>query len=73
VVVCLAFGQTTKEIAYGLGIDASTVRVLLQRAAAKLEVEGRDSLLDHPAVKALRGGMDAAEVGRLRGAAGGSR
>jgi DNA-binding CsgD family transcriptional regulator len=73
VVVCLAFGQTTKEIAYGLGIDASTVRVLLQRAAAKLHVDGRVGLLDHPSVKALRGGMDYAEVDRLRGAAGASR
>jgi DNA-binding CsgD family transcriptional regulator len=73
VVVCLAFGQTTKEIAYGLGIDASTVRVLLQRAAAKLHVDGRAGLLDHPSVKALRGGMDYAEVDRLRGAVGASR
>jgi DNA-binding CsgD family transcriptional regulator len=69
VVVCLAFGQTTKEAAYSLGIDASTVRVLLQRAEKKLAVSGRTALLDHPAVKALRGGIDAAELERLRGSA----
>jgi DNA-binding CsgD family transcriptional regulator len=68
VVAGLALGQSTKEIAYGLGIDASTVRVLLQRAATKLAVTGRDGLLDHPAVQAMRGGIDAAELRRIRAA-----
>jgi DNA-binding CsgD family transcriptional regulator len=68
---CLAFGQTTKEIAYSLGIDASTVRVLLQRAAAKLRVAGRAGLLDHPDIKALRGGLDAAALQQIRSSEGG--
>lgn len=71
VVACLAFGQTTKEIAYALGIDASTVRVLLQRAAARLSVAGRSGLLNHPAVKAMRGGIDAEELRQIRSSEGG--
>ncbi len=73
VVACLAVGQTTKEIAYALGIDASTVRVLLQRAAARLAVAGRTGLLNHPAVKAMRGGIDAAELRQIRSSEGGGR
>jgi DNA-binding CsgD family transcriptional regulator len=73
VVACLTFGQSTKEIAYGLGIGASTVRVLLQRAAEKLAVSGRKGLLDHPAVKAMRGGLGATEIEELRAAEGSHR
>ncbi len=36
-----AQGETNKVIAYELGIAASTVRVLLHRAAGKLGVRGR--------------------------------
>jgi DNA-binding CsgD family transcriptional regulator len=62
VVASLAFGHTTKETAYALGIDPSTARVLQIRAAAKLGVAGRAGLLDHPAVKAMRGGIDADDL-----------
>jgi hypothetical protein len=48
----LACGQTTKEIAYSLGIEDSTARVLLARSAAKLGVAGRTGLLAHPAINA---------------------
>jgi DNA-binding CsgD family transcriptional regulator len=45
VVTYLATGQSTKEIAYALGISAVTVRVLLARAMAKIGVESRSDLL----------------------------
>jgi DNA-binding NarL/FixJ family response regulator len=40
----LGRGLTTKEIAFELGISASTAGVLLWRAAAKLNVRGRREL-----------------------------
>jgi len=45
VVACLALGLTNKETAYELGLSASTVRVLLARACAKLGVDDREALL----------------------------
>jgi DNA-binding CsgD family transcriptional regulator len=41
----LARGLSRKEVAYELGISASTVRVLLQRAARKLEENDHDALI----------------------------
>lgn len=38
-------GRTNKEIAYELGLAASTVRVLLHRAAVKMGVETREELI----------------------------
>jgi DNA-binding CsgD family transcriptional regulator len=46
--------QSTKAVAYTLGISDSTVRVLLARAIAKLGLEGRKGLLARSA-KALKG------------------
>ena len=40
-----ALGLTNKEIAYDVGVSASTVRVLLARAAKKLGVLSRDQLI----------------------------
>ena len=54
VVAYAAFGQSTKETAYALGIADTTVRVLLSRAASKLGVKTRKALLDHPEVQLLR-------------------
>ena len=45
VVVYLALGRTTKEIAYALGISDSTVRVLLARAATRLRARNREQLV----------------------------
>jgi DNA-binding CsgD family transcriptional regulator len=45
VVVYLALGRSTKEIAYALGISDSTVRVLLARAATRLRVRNRQQLV----------------------------
>jgi DNA-binding CsgD family transcriptional regulator len=45
VVVYLALGRSTKEIAYALGISDSTVRVLLARAATRLRVRTRRQLV----------------------------
>jgi len=53
VVAYLAIGQSTKEIAYALGISDATVRVLLARAAGKLGVKTRRGLLAHPEVRPL--------------------
>lgn len=60
VVVHAALGQTNKEIAYMLGISASTVRVLLARAARRLGARGRRDLLAHPMLRSLgqTGGSD---------------
>jgi DNA-binding CsgD family transcriptional regulator len=41
-----ALGQHNKLIAYNLGISASTVRVLLHRAATKLGAKGRDGAVE---------------------------
>lgn len=54
IVVLIARGLTTKEVAYELGISDATVRVLVGRAAAKLGTTGRAALLDHPEVRRLR-------------------
>ena len=53
VVAYLAMGQSTKEAAYALGISDVTVRVLIRRAATKLGVRSRDSLLAHHEVRQL--------------------
>ncbi len=45
VVAYAARGSTTKEIAYALGISATTVRVLLMRAARRYGVRSRKALL----------------------------
>ena len=45
VVAYAARGSTTKEIAYTLGISATTVRVLLMRAARRYGVRSRKALL----------------------------
>jgi DNA-binding CsgD family transcriptional regulator len=45
VVAALSLGQSTKEIAYDLGISASTARVLLSRALTKLGVGSRRELI----------------------------
>jgi DNA-binding CsgD family transcriptional regulator len=62
VVAYLAMGQSTKEAAYALGISDVTVRVLLRRAASKLGVRSRDSLLAHHEVRQLNAATE------LRGA-----
>jgi DNA-binding CsgD family transcriptional regulator len=54
VLAYVAGGQSTKETAYALGISASTVRVLLARAGAKLGAKTRRDLLLHPDVRKLR-------------------
>jgi DNA-binding NarL/FixJ family response regulator len=54
VVEGLARGQSTKEIAYALGIADVTVRVLIRRAVAKLGVTSRTTLLAHSEVSRLR-------------------
>jgi DNA-binding CsgD family transcriptional regulator len=45
VVAALSVGQSTKEVAYDLGISASTARVLLSRALAKLGIGSRRELI----------------------------
>ncbi|HEX2734157.1 MAG TPA: helix-turn-helix transcriptional regulator [Polyangiaceae bacterium] len=45
VVAAAASGRTTKLIAYELGLNASTVRVLLSRAARKLDLRSRAELV----------------------------
>ncbi len=54
VVAQASLGFTNKEIAYGLGISHSTVRVLMARAAAKLGVHSRAELLSHPSLEEMR-------------------
>jgi DNA-binding CsgD family transcriptional regulator len=54
IVVYAALGQTNKQIAYMLGISASTVRVLLARAARRLGMRTRRELLDHPMFRSMR-------------------
>jgi DNA-binding CsgD family transcriptional regulator len=51
VVARVAAGQSTKEVAYELGIADVTVRVLLSRAAARLGVGSRAALLAHDDVQ----------------------
>jgi DNA-binding CsgD family transcriptional regulator len=53
VVALLAIGASTKAAAYALGISDTTVRVLVGRAATKLGVRSRATLLAHPDVRAL--------------------
>jgi DNA-binding CsgD family transcriptional regulator len=48
----LAMGQTTKEIAYALGISDVTVRVHLRLTATKLGVRSRAEVLAHAEVRA---------------------
>jgi DNA-binding NarL/FixJ family response regulator len=57
IVASAATGQSTKEIAYELGISHGTVRVLLARACARLGVASRKALLDLHLIRALRGGV----------------
>jgi DNA-binding CsgD family transcriptional regulator len=54
VVLQAMLGLTNKEIAYVLGISASTVRVLMARAATKLGVRSRSEVLSHPSLRAVR-------------------
>jgi len=56
VVEGLARGQSTKEIAFALGIADVTVRVLIRRAVAKLGVASRSGLLAHSEVSRSREG-----------------
>ena len=53
VVVYLALGRSTKEIAYALGISDSTVRVLLARAATRLRARSRQQLVQLATQQAL--------------------
>jgi DNA-binding CsgD family transcriptional regulator len=55
VVVLLALGRTSKEIAYALGISDSTARVLLARAKIRLGVRTRDELVSTVTRQALPG------------------
>ena len=55
VVALLALGHTTKEIAYALGIAASTTRVLLARAGTRLGGRTRDELIRIVTREALPG------------------
>ena len=63
VVVYLALGQSTKETAYALGISDVTVRVLIRRAAAKLGVTSRESLIAHHEVRQLDPAAEARGAG----------
>ena len=45
VLACLSMGHTNKETAYELGLSASTVRVLVARARAKLRATTRADLI----------------------------
>jgi DNA-binding CsgD family transcriptional regulator len=57
VVLWAAAGQANKVIAYELGLSASTVRVLLSRAAAKIGARSRVDLLEKVArLRIVRGG-----------------
>jgi DNA-binding CsgD family transcriptional regulator len=55
VVVLLALGRSSKEIAYALGISDSTTRVLLSRARARLGAKTRDELIGIVTRQALPG------------------
>jgi DNA-binding CsgD family transcriptional regulator len=55
VVVLVALGRTSKEIAYALGISDSTARVLLSRAKAKFGVRTNDELISVVTRQALPG------------------
>jgi DNA-binding CsgD family transcriptional regulator len=57
IVASAATGQSTKEIAYELGISHGTVRVLLARACGRLGVSSKKELLDLHLIRALRGGV----------------
>jgi DNA-binding CsgD family transcriptional regulator len=63
VVVYLALGRSTKEIAYALGISDSTVRVLLARAATRLRVRSRKQLVRLATREALPELVEAAKRG----------
>src|SRR6185503_16434263 len=54
VVVHAALGLSNKEIAYTLGISATTVRVLVARAAHRLGLRTRRELLAHSMLRELR-------------------
>jgi DNA-binding CsgD family transcriptional regulator len=53
VVLQATLGFTNKEIAYALGVSASTVRVLMARAAGRIGVRTRAELLSHPSLKEI--------------------
>jgi DNA-binding CsgD family transcriptional regulator len=53
VVLQATLGFTNKEIAYALGVSASTVRVLMARAAARVGVRTRAELLSHPSLQKI--------------------
>ena len=55
VVALAALGRTNKIIAYELGLAHSTIRVLMARAAAKLEATGRRELIARHLSIAARG------------------
>lgn len=54
VVACLSMGFTNKEIAYELGLSASTVRVHVAHACAKVGVPTREELVEAYRRNALR-------------------
>jgi DNA-binding CsgD family transcriptional regulator len=54
VVLQAALGFTNKEIAYALGLSASTVRVLMARAAGRIGVRTRAELVAHPSLSDVR-------------------
>jgi DNA-binding CsgD family transcriptional regulator len=54
VVALAVLGRTNKLIAYELGLAASTVRVLMARASAKLRVATRSELVARQQVVASR-------------------
>lgn len=58
VVVHAALGLSNKEIAYTLGISATTVRVLMARAARRFGVRTRGELLAHSTLSAMRASVD---------------
>jgi DNA-binding CsgD family transcriptional regulator len=55
VVLQAALGFSNKEIAYALGVSASTVRVLMARAAGRIGVRTRAELLSHPSLREIGG------------------
>jgi DNA-binding CsgD family transcriptional regulator len=68
----LALEQTNKQIAFELGISASTVGVLLHRAAQKLGTRARSELIAQaktlemfasPRLSTARGGVERREAG----------
>jgi len=55
VVLQASLGFSNKEIAYTLGVTASTVRVLMARAAGRIGVRTRAELLSHPSLREIGG------------------